>query len=347
MRAVTVALINSHPTIRISLITEAPEHFFNESIRSPRISIIRRRCAGDFGMKMASSVDVLRDESLRAYRQVHRHWDRHVADEIAFLRSLRPDMVLTCASYLPLYAAHLLSIAAYMVGPFSWYDILAHYCPDVVEHSEIGAPMHDAYAAASGVLACQPAVPPQMAYPEWLPVGPIGLPAVSCRSELRQKLGLSRGEKVAVVSLGGIAEPNLDLSRWPSYAGWRLICAGDGVSDIPGLNALGLSVGQAIASCDAVITKPGYGTYVEAACAGTAILYRERSGWPETVGLTDWAAQYVAVKEVRDEDFCSGNLGEALSGIAEVISRPLGFPLGNEHVARFILEKLGVILPNM
>jgi hypothetical protein len=341
IRAVVAAMIAADPTLRVTAISQAPTHFFTEWISSPQLSLIQRQCAADFGMKMASSVDVLTADSLAAYRQAHCRWRGQVAEEKAFLSALQPDIVLTCASYLPLLVAQQLSIAAYMVGPFSWYDILAHYCPQALDDEDVGGPMREAYAAATGVLSCEPAIAPRMAYPGWQSVGPIGLPARSQRAVLRQKLALREGEKVALVSLGGIVEPGLDLSRWPAQEGWRWICAGAGFAGVPGLDALGLSVGQAIASCDAVITKPGYGTYVEAACSGAAILYRERPGWPESAGLAAWAARYVGVAQIDRSCFLDGQLGDALHSVGKVMAKPLQNPTGNRQVASLILQHLG------
>ncbi len=49
-----------------------------------------------------------------------------------------------------------------------------------------------------------------------------------------------------------------------------------------------MSVPELLASADLVITKPGYGTFVEAACHGVPVLYLERPDWPEAPALCDW-----------------------------------------------------------
>jgi hypothetical protein len=37
-----------------------------------------------------------------------------------------------------------------------------------------------------------------------------------------------------------------------------------------------------------LICKPGYGSFVEAACAGVPVLYLERPDWPEAPYLVRW-----------------------------------------------------------
>jgi hypothetical protein len=41
-------------------------------------------------------------------------------------------------------------------------------------------------------------------------------------------------------------------------------------------------------SVDAVIAKPGYGTFAEAACNATPLLYVRRQEWPEQDCLIEW-----------------------------------------------------------
>ena len=45
--------------------------------------------------------------------------------------------------------------------------------------------------------------------------------------------------------------------------------------------SFGLSFTDLLCSVDAVITKPGYGTFTEAACNGTPVIYQRRKNWPE------------------------------------------------------------------
>src|ERR1700710_800825 len=61
--------------------------------------------ATDFGMVMASALDVLPEPSLVAYREFHADWQIRVAAETQRVAQLAPDFVLTNVAYLPLLAA--------------------------------------------------------------------------------------------------------------------------------------------------------------------------------------------------------------------------------------------------
>ena len=67
-----------------------------------------------------------------------------------------------------------------------------------------------------------------------------------------------------------------------------------------------------LASVDAIVTKPGYGTFVEAATAGTPVLYLQRDLWPEQDVLIEWLQQEVRCEEISAEEFSSGQLAGKL-----------------------------------
>ena len=61
---------------------------------------------------------------------------------------------------------------------------------------------------------------------------------------------------------------------------------------MPDCSRLPMAFNDMLASCDAVLTKPGYGTYTEAVCNGVPILTLARPDWPETAGMNDWARRH-------------------------------------------------------
>ena len=70
---------------------------------------------------------------------------------------------------------------------------------------------------------------------------------------------------------------------------------------MPAMEKLGIEFGDMLASCDAVLTKPGYGTFVEAACAGVPVLYVARKDWPEEPYLVNWLKRNGSCAEVERE----------------------------------------------
>ena len=68
-------------------------------------------------------------------------------------------------------------------------------------------------------------------------------------------------------------------------------------------------------SCDAVISKPGYGIVVEAACNGTALIYVPRHDWPEQDILINWLEDHGVARRILADCLTEGDLGTALDDI--------------------------------
>jgi hypothetical protein len=103
--------------------------------------------------------------------------------------------------------------------------------------------------------------------------------------------------------MGGI-NSRLPVERWHRTDGVKWLVPQDwGVQhpDAIALETLQMSFGDLLASCDALLCKPGYGSFVEAACSGIPVLYINRPDWPESPALVGWLPQYVACREVSQD----------------------------------------------
>lgn len=314
----------------VTFITRVPEAVLRSRWGLP-CRVVEHGAATDFGMVMGSSTDVRVPDSLDAYRAAHHSWEAVVEAETAILSAARPDLVVSCISYAALEAARRMGLRCVGLGPFTWHEILQAYGHGYPEAGPILEIMRHAYGGADAIIATTPAVP--MTYANARIVGPVGQPGRPRRRELHEALALADGQRVGLLSLGGIAEES-PLCRWPEMPGWRWLEATEA-------DALGLSVSDAIASCDVVLTKPGYGTFVEAACAGTPILYRARPDWPETAGMAAWAEQFVPCFCIDNETFSSGRLQDHLHMVVQGDRTPLKEPGGNREAAEIIVETIG------
>ena len=70
-----------------------------------------------------------------------------------------------------------------------------------------------------------------------------------------------------------------------------------------------------LASSDALICKPGYGSFVEAASCGVPVLYVNRADWPEAPALIAWLQQHGLCREVSRDALEQGKIAEALEEI--------------------------------
>lgn len=346
--AVLPDLMVLRPDCRLTLVTTLPEASLRARLPLP-FAYVHYAGPADFGMRMLSATAVDAEASLRDYLAAALRWPEVVAEMSGLLRSLRPDMVLTSISFAATAAARAIGVPSLGIGPFTWVEIVESLCPPGAERQRVLATMVEAYAAADAILHTEPRVP--SALPGVVPVGPVALPGDDRREALRQAAGLAPQTRLAFVSLGGIPEP-LDLESWALPDGWAWLAPdAEPGSGVVSAHRCGLSVSQAIASCDAVVTKPGYGTFVEAACAGVPLLYRERPDWPETPYLHAWYAARLPVTCIDSATFSAGGVGrhlpsqmtepKALLNGAQENQPPANGPIGNGQCAAAVAGILG------
>jgi hypothetical protein len=91
--------------------------------------------------------------------------------------------------------------------------------------------------------------------------------------------------------------------------------------NVADVSRFGMSFIDVPASSDAVVTKIGYATFVEAACNGVAIASAPRADWPESGPLIEWAKQNAnfALREDGIED--TREFSTALSAVLNAPSR--------------------------
>lgn len=240
------------------------------------------------GLLMADGMTVLPRASFDAYRALHARWDERIAEEARALQVLGVDLVLSAVGSLPLAAARRAGIPAVAIGSFHWTAMFQHYCGEFAGAGEIAARMLAAYRGASCFIALTPGMP--MAELAPVRVGPVARMGRNRSAEIRARLGLGTATRLALVALGGIPT-RLPLGGLPTIPGLHWLVPQElssGRADTTAIDRLDLSFGELIASADLVLTKPGYGTFVEAACAGAAVLTLARPDWPETPYLMEW-----------------------------------------------------------
>lgn len=306
------------PELRITLRTAAPHALLRQRFTCDFQHI---HVAFDFGMQMANAVDVQVEESAAAYLAFHGGWHDKVEREAQAMRQLKPDMLLANVPYLSLAAARLAGVRAVAMCCLNWADIYRHYCVRDAASAAVHTQMLEAYNSAECFLKVQPCMPMDDLR-NARSIGPIAQAARNQRALFNlPSLAGGRGaggegisEKLILVAMGGM-EFRLPVEHWPTIPGVRwLVPQAWGVerSDMTPFESLALPFRDVLASCDAVLTKPGYGTFADAACAGVRVLYVSRRDWPEEKYLVQWLRRNGVCLEVERSRLESGELEEVL-----------------------------------
>jgi len=330
-------------TLRFTIISTVSKAHLQSRINTPFHHI---QDEADFGMKMMSALDVERNTSLAAYREMHSDWPRRVKAESIRIDGLSPDFVLSNVAYLPLAAAKDLGIPCAALCSLNWLDIFAHYCGDMPDARDITADMHAAYAAANRFLRITPGMD-MASLDNLLAIGPIARLGCDRRDEINLRLGLGRDEKLVLVSMGGI-ESRSPLNSWPVLKNVRWLVPDDWYiprADVSTLGELTMDFTDVLHSCDALICKPGYGSFAEAACNGLPVLYVSRHDWPEEPCLVSWLEQHGLCEEISRMDFESGTFSDVL---CELLTHPRPAqvaPVGIAQAADYLLRSMSMASP--
>ncbi len=301
------------PDLRVTLATAVPRPLLTELFAGP-FDVVERR--SDFGMAMGSALDVLAGESARAYEALHVNWNTALQAEAEWLGSLAPDLVLANVPYLTLAAAADIGVPAVALCSLNWAEIHAHYCAEAPRARRIERRIRAAYGKAAAFIRPEPALAMALDT-EIIDVGPIARVGRDRGDEIRARINAEPDDRLVLLAPGG-ADLDLPTALWPAIPGVRWLVQDSLAADRPDMAAaggLGIPFIDAIASADALVTKPGYGGIVEAGCNGVPVLYVRRDGWPEEPGLLAWIARHASCRELARADLMRGAFAGPLEAL--------------------------------
>jgi hypothetical protein len=294
------------PDLRLTVRSGLPAAKLRQRIHCPFEHIA---ATSDFGYVMHDALSIDLAATAAAYRAAHADWPARVAAEADFLAALAPDLVLTNVSYLPLAGAAQAGIPAFALCSLNWADLFAHFFGREPWAATIHAEMLAAYRSARAFLRVTPGMP-MAALDNLHDVGPI---AATGR---RHDLGLN-GDKAVLIAMGGVTH-RLPVENWPRTSGVRWLVAADWQCTHPdavAYESFGLGFTDLLCSADAIVTKPGYGTFTEAAANGTPVLYQRRDDWPEQDCLIEWLQRNSQCLEIPADSLHTGLLAERLTAL--------------------------------
>lgn len=298
--------------------------------------------ADDFGMAMRDALRVDVAASAAKYRHWHSDWSGKVAAVAREIERAAPDLVFADAPYLTLAAAAEVGIPAVAMCCLNWADIYWYYCGGLAEAAPIHQQIVAAYNSAAIFLRTEPTMP-MPTLNNGQTIGPVAAVGRNRRDEIAARWQLGADEKLVLLSMGGIAY-RPPLEQWPRMGGLRFIVQRDWQvrrDDVLELESLSMPINDVIASCDLLLTKPGYGSFTEAAAVGVPVAYVARDDWPEQPFLVEWLQRHVACAEVPRSDWENGDLDSTLYSLLEQGRSTPVTPEGGAQAATVLRRFLG------
>lgn len=336
--SVVNALLRQFPETEIWLKTPLPKEFLQQRFAA---SVHVYPGLIDFGMVMASSIDVLAQASWQRYKALHDDWEVSVGQEMEDLRKIQPDLVVSNVAYTTLEAARRLGIPSIAMCSLNWADIFAHYCHAYPGSAKIIEQIQAAYNSAQLFIQLTPC-PPMPWIANKRAVSPVTRLGINRREELNAKFNWSTRTQLILIGLGGI-EMRLPIEDWPKRENTIWLIPDEWQTarqDCVSLAETNLNFIDLLCSANALMTKPGYGTFSEAVCNQIPFLYVPRGDWPEEPFLVEWAQRCGHANSVTREALFSGSFYRQLDDllVAARQRKPSPSASGAEEAAAIIMK---------
>jgi len=276
----------------------------------------------DVGVVQRDSLSIDLDATRRAYAAIDADAQRLVDAEVATLSAHRPRLVFADIPALAFEVAQRFGVPGVAMTNFSWDWIYADYVGDVPAFAPLVERLRTAYAGAELLLRL-PLHGDLSAFPRIRDVPLVARRASVAARDVRARLGLSPGERVVLVSFGGIG---VALSGVPSLRGVTFLATGGAAvgGGAPSgcravthaeMTAAGVRYEDLVGASDAVISKPGYGIVAECITNGTPIVYTARGRFAEYPCLVAGIEAHLPNAFISNDDLYAGRWAAALEHV--------------------------------
>ncbi len=337
--AVMAALLEKLPGIHFDIYTKVPAWFFGESI--PVDAFRYHDCQTDIGVVQETPMQEDLPATLRAL-DAFLPFDPGLVSSLSDeLRAQDDELVICDIAPLGIAVAAAAGVPSVLVENFTWDWIYTGYLEAEPGFEPYIRYLRGVFQSASVHIQATPVSAP---VPEALLVtDPIGRAPLTPASEIRRRLNIPEGDRMVLVTMGGIPEQFKFLEQLPNMKGIHLVIPGG--SSVPQFTAQVALLPHhssfyhpdLIHASDAVIGKAGYSTIAETYHAGAPFGYVIRQGWRESASLAEFIQAQIPALEVSSADFEIGDLGDAISALLALPTRWRSGPDGSGQAADYIL----------
>jgi len=308
--AIVRELLLARDNAQVFIKTGFAAPFLRKALDDQRVEVIESR--SDFGFAPLDKTLRIDREKTRALLRIWlRTWRSYVSQESLFCRRQKIDLIVSDIPPQPFIVARKLGIPSFAVSNFTWYG-LYH---ELFGETEGVAVVRNAYELANRCLVL-PFSEKELPFSERTPVGLVVRRTLATKDSVRKSLRIPRSEPLVYVGAGRsvtsgtvLHQPGRDdqQGRCDDVRPFFLITS-DGTK--PGVRSRiipsdVIESQDYIASCDYVVTKPGYGTMSEAVQGQVPMLLVSR-GVPEDTAAIEEATSLGIACEITEEQLASG-----------------------------------------
>ena len=336
--AVMEAITRARPEARFDIFTRVPRWFFERSLTAEfRVHDVLT----DVGLAQLGPLREDLDETVRRL-DAFLPLDEALVDQLAGVLRQRQCVAVLCdIAPLGIAVARRAAIPSVLIENFTWDWIYDGYDdPRLARHARA---FERLFAAAGHHIQCEPVCDRR---PALARVRPVSRRPRTGRAAMRAQLGIGGGDRMVMVSMGGVQGDYPWLDALPRRADAIYVVPGVG-EEIRREGAL-LTLPQdsplyhpdLVAASDAVVAKLGYSTVAEVFRAGVPLAHVGRARFREAGSLAGFVAREIPGFGLEPEAFDSGAWLDRVGELLALGRRDRRGPDGAEQAATVILEEV-------
>ena len=337
------ALLAAHPALKVTVTTDLPESFLRSRLPfvDGRLSV--RPGAFDVGMVQKDSIRVDVAATLDEALELGIEREKLIDYEAEMLRGEGADLVVVDIPSIPLEAAAEAGVPAVAVGNFSWDWIYEPFAARDPRWRPVVRMFADGYRQAKQLLKL-PFSPAMSTFPKQVEIPLLAKPGRFRREELARQSGADPAKRWILLSFTSLAWDAAALREVEKLGDFEFFTvmplAWAGLANVHAVDRQAIGFADVLASCDAVVTKPGYGILSDCVANAKPIVYAEREDFIEYPLLERELKRYLKNVHIPAADLYAGRLGPALAAIDTAPEPREVLPGGGAEMAAQILMDL-------
>lgn len=324
--------------LRVELFTTVPRWFFHESLP---ISFGYHSCACDVGLVQATPLTENLETTAQSLRAQLPYPEGLLAALAHTVRSLGCRAVVCDVSAMGVAVAARAALPSLIVENFTWDWLYSAFAGQDPAFAAAASYLGGILATANRRIQTEPVCAP---CPEGVQVPPVWRQPRRPADETRRQLGISIGQRMVLLTMGGIPWRWDDLERLKGHREAVFVVPGgaevgrreDSVWLLP--HRTGFYHPDLVLAADVVVGKLGYSTVAEVVGMGKPFAFVPRPTFPESPVLEGYLRRRGACLAILPHRLAELDWVEEVVALAELQGVPAGPSNGAEVVAQAILE---------
>ena len=338
--AVMGAVAQINPEVQFEIFTSVPAWFFQDSLAA---GFACHFLNTDVGLVQASAFKIDFEQSLQALGGFYPLAPSLIARLAETVRALNCALILCDIAPLGLFIAQQAGIPSVLVENFTWDWIYQQYAVAdkcFTRHIDYLGPIFKSadYHIQTEPVCCHTSAD--------LSAAPVSRKPKTAGTTIRKRLGLTRRDKLVLITTGGIPGTYGFLDRLAARRGVTFLLPGTS-SAMKIIDNLILLPHRSefyhpdlVDAANAVIGKVGYSTVAEVYQSGTPFGYVARSNFRESESMVEFIQKRIPAVAVDESEFADGNWISKLGDLLDLTPLRRDRVNGADQIARFIKELL-------